>query len=246
MELSDLASADATFAALSHRDKIRAFAWFLHTQRARETFAQRDVERCYDELHLDRPASLGPYIATMARSKPPQLLKTRDGWKLEHRAREEAHARYGVRPLSAHIDGLLSTLPARLPDLAERQFLEETILCFRAGAFRATVVMCWNLVFDHLCAVVLRQHLASFNAALAVAFPKERPIQKRDDFADLKESQVLQVCRTANITSANIDKVLREKLTKRNLAAHPSAVTMNRVTAEEFVSDAIENALLRL
>lgn len=182
----------------------------------------------------------------MARSKPPQLLKTRDGWKLEHRAREETHAQYGMRTISVHVDGLLSSLPARLPTLAEQQFLEETILCFRAGAFRATVVMCWNLVFDHLCTVVLAKHLPAFNAALSIAFPRERPIHKRDDFADLKESQVLQVCRTGNIISGNVDKVLREKLTKRNLAAHPSSITMTRVTAEEFVTDAIENALLRL
>jgi hypothetical protein len=48
-----------------------------------------------------------------------------------------------------------------------------------------------------------------------------------DDFQELKQSQVLQVCKSANIISGSIHKILKEKLERRNIAAHPSGVLDN-------------------
>jgi hypothetical protein len=38
----------------------------------------------------------------------------------------------------------------KISDEAERLFLTEAISCLRAKAFRATIVMTWNLAYDHL------------------------------------------------------------------------------------------------
>ena len=108
--------------------------------------------------------------------------------------------------------------------------------------------MAWNLAYDHLCEFVLANHLAAFNTQLPRSFPRAdiSAIAKRDDFSELKESQVLQVCRSANITSGSLQKVLKEKLDRRNVAAHPSGVATSQLTAEEFIKDLIENVVLKL
>ena len=108
--------------------------------------------------------------------------------------------------------------------------------------------MAWNLAFDHLCRFILANHLSEFNTQLPKSFPKAdiAAVAKRDDFHELKESQVLQVCRSANIISGSIHKILKEKLDRRNIAAHPSGVVIADPTAEEFIKDLVENVVLKL
>ncbi|MBI3909456.1 MAG: hypothetical protein HY320_00815 [Armatimonadetes bacterium] len=137
-------------------------------------------------------------------------------------------------------------LPDKVPDVAERDFLKEALVCFRYGAFRAAIVMCWNLAFDHLCNYVLKSHLSDFNGQLPVVCRKARPVSSKDHFSDLKESQVLEVCRAARIISGDVHKILVEKLNKRNTAAHPSNVVISQVQAEELITDLVNNVVLKL
>jgi hypothetical protein len=149
-----------------------------------------------------------------------------------------------------HVDKLLSDLPAKIRIPAEKGYLEEALICFRQKAFRAAVVMSWNLAFDHLCEFVLKDQsrIASFNIQLPKSFPKAdmKFVSNRDHFTELQESQVLQVCKSANIISDSVHKILKEKLTRRNIAAHPSETVTSQPTAEEFINDLVENVVLKL
>ena len=111
-------------------------------------------------------------------------------------------------------------------------------------------MICWNLAFDHLCEHVLLDagRLAAFNTQLPKSFkkPEISSVSKRDDFTELKESQVLQVCNSSNIISGSLHKVMKEKLERRNIAAHASGVTTSQPTAEEFIKDLVENVVLKL
>lgn len=150
--------------------------------------------------------------------------------------------------ITEEINNLLLELPNQIPDTAERTFLNETIICFTHGAYRAAIIMCWNLAYDHLCEYILKNHLAKFNAQLPKSYPKANvsSVAKKDDFSELKDSQVLQVCRSANIISRDINKILQEKLARRNMAAHPSSVAIASHTAGEFIIDLIPNVVLKL
>lgn len=101
---------------------------------------------------------------------------------------------------------------------------------------------------DHLCEWVLAGHLPAFNTQLTKSFPKAdvQVITKRDDFAELKESQVLQVCKSAIIINGSLHKVLKEKLDRRNASAHPSGIAITQLTAEEFIRDLVDNVVLKL
>ncbi len=171
---------------------------------------------------------------------------------MEKRVRDQLEEKYGRRDATIKADKLLTELPSKIPDETERAFLDEAIRCFRAGAFRSCIVMTWNLAYYDLCCYILRNHLARFNKQWPISFAKAHEkariseVTRYDDFEELKESEVIQICKSANIISSGVNKVLKEKLDKRNMAAHPSTITFAPHTAEEFIIDIVTNAISKL
>lgn len=247
MELGELVGQIPDFDRKSHADKIKIFAWHLHAHKGKEHFSGSDIVKCFAALRIDGPVQVTPFLHAMVNRKPKQALRMREGFCLEKRLRDKFDEELGQRASTIHVRKLLTELPARIPDLAERAYLEEALTCFKYKAFRAAIVMTWNLAYDHLCQLVLRKYLTQFNAQLAKSFPKENLIvTKRDDLTELREAQVLQVCSSANIISSSVHKVMKEKLDRRNVAAHPSGVGIFDTTAEEFIKDIIENVVIKL
>jgi hypothetical protein len=248
MGLEEVVRSITGFSTWKHADKIKFFAWFLHSQGGRDRFTPSDMRACYDSLSLEQPSDVNPFLIAMLNRKPKEVLKDARGYVLEARIREPFETRYGYRAATIQVDRLLSELPTKIPNLAERDFLKEALICFRYKALRAAIVMTWNLAYDHLCDYVLTKKLAEFNAQLPRSFPRAdiSVITNKDDFSELKESQVMQVCRSANITSKDMHKVLKEKLDRRNTYAHPSTLTLAPQTAEEYIIDLVNNVVLML
>lgn len=248
MTLHEAVQAVPGFAGWEHNDKIKFFAWYLHTCAAQERFSQREIRLAYEEIHLEKPSNIGVYLSALEGKKPKQLLRDGKGFYLPRQARDEFDSKYGKRSSAVVVDKLLAYLPSKIPTLTERTFLDEAIVCFRHGAFRASIVMCWNLAFDHLAEFILTKHLATFNARIPIRYPKKVGIviKSKDDFEELKESEVLELCNSAGIITGNVCKVLSEKLTRRNLAAHPSTIIFTAVQAEDFITDLVNNVVLKL
>lgn len=248
MSLNEFCNSIERFSTWSHADKIKLFAWHLHTHEQKKTFSAAQIGECYNSLNMAQPSLVHPFLAAMASRKPPQAIKTSAGYCLERHVREVLDAKYGQRAGTIHVHKLLAELPMKIPSLIEKEFLKEALVCFKHGAFRAAIVMAWNLGYDHLCEFVLAKHLGAFNMQLPKTFPKAgiAAITKREDFSELKESQVLQVCRSALIITDSLHKILKEKLDRRNIAAHPSGVTISEPTTEEYIKDLVENAVVRL
>jgi hypothetical protein len=188
----------------------------------------------------------------MCDGKAKQMLRTRDGYRLERATLKKLDSKFGARPITMQITKLLEELPGKVPDVAEREFLREALICYRYGAFRAAIVMSWNLAFDHLLHFVLKNHLSAFNSQWPRSFPRQnqkarvQQIATRDEFSELKESEVLTVCKSAAIITADLYKILDEKLGKRNSAAHPSTVTIGQIQVEEVIDDLVNNVVLKL
>jgi hypothetical protein len=131
-----------------------------------------------------------------------------------------------------------------------RLYLVEAMKCYRVEAYRACIVMAWNLAFDHLINWILNDpgRLAAFNTAITKRYPKRTGIviSNEDHFEEFKEFDVIEICRSASLTSKNITDILREKLKKRNAAAHPSQVVFVQSQADDVVTDLINNVVLSL
>lgn len=252
MTLADILVGLPGFSKGSHADKIRFFAWFLHTHGGRERFHAGDIRKCYGDLQMEQPSSISPFLAQMEKKKPKELLRDSGGFYLEHSLREKMNARYGQRNITIQVTKMLIDLPSQVPNVAEREFLDEALICYRHGAFRAAIVMTWNLVFDHLLNFILNRYLAAFNTQWPVSFPKLHQkarvsaIAGRDDFSELKESEVLTICKSAGIITPELYKILNEKLGKRNTAAHPSPVVVSQIQAEGVIDDLINNVVRKL
>jgi hypothetical protein len=248
MNIEGFAQVVPGLATMNHVEKIKHFAWFIFTHERRERFATADIKRCYEQLHYVLPGNLRALIEQLTMKKPPEVLKDSKGYRLEGQLKEQLDAKYGQRPATIVVDALLQSLPGRISDEAERLFLSEALICFRNKAFRATIVMTWNLAFDHLLNCILANHLPAFNVAIPVRYPKRAGVamNKKDDFEEFKESEVIEVCGKAGIINDNTKKILNDKLTKRNMAAHPSLVEISQYQAEDVISDLVNNVILKL
>ena len=247
--MSDFVSSIKGFECLNHTEKIKFFCWYVLNHKGCSTFTARIISECFSEIQASPPSSVASFLSSLSSRKPPILLKKTDGsYVLERRTKETLDKKYGKRESTVVVERILTELPGKVHEAVERAYLEEALVCFRHGAFRASIVMVWNLAFDHLCQIVLAKKLAEFNAQLPRTCPKAKiqVITSRDDLTDFKESEVLQVCRSAGIVTGNLDKVLKEKLNRRNIAAHPSGVQTTQLTAEEFIRDLVENVVLKI
>lgn len=245
MTLDVLVMRVSKFATLSHTDKVRIFVWHIHTHQRRDRVAPSDIKACFDALHIPQPANISQILRQLVDKS--DVLKDRQGYRLSRALRDRYDAQYGSRAETVEVDQLLSSLPALLPHTAQQDYLAEAILCFRHGAFRAAVVMTWNVAYDHLLTTLEVGALTRFNAQMATMFGgKKKVIASKSDFQRLKESEVIEVCNAGSIISKEVAKVLTEKLDKRNSAAHPSGSTFDKLQAEAYISDLIKNGMLKI
>ena len=142
------------------------------------------------------------------------------------------------------------TYQRKCRNLAEKTFLDEALKCYRVQAFRACIVMTWNLAYNHLLNWLLADstRLSQFNAAISKRNSKKGTlvVSKYDDFEDLKEREVIDICNIANLFNSSVYKILIAKLDRRNMAAHPSSVVVVQAQADDVVTDLVNNVVLAL
>lgn len=252
MELKEFVAIVPGFASLSHPDKILHFGWFLHRHKQKATFTQADIRGCYVDQHI-QPPNLSDNCARLLARKPKVLLEERGAYKLEHSARQKLEEKFGEHETTIALSQLLRDLPGKLSSQAEQYFLSEAIKCYHVRAFRAAIIMVWNLTYDHLLRWILADptRLSAFQSSIAgrVGGKKAAGINltRREDFEDLKESETLDIASSAGLfASHNTKQILDIQLTKRNMAAHPSLVIIGAPEAEDTISSLVQNVVLVL
>lgn len=250
MELAQFIRQVQNFDGLQQPERLILFAWYLHTHRKLERFDQAALKWCYATVGLPAP-DLSIYCRRLVERKPPAFLKNGQGYALAGSLRRKLDEQYGEHETVIVVSQLLKELPGKVSDEAERLFLTEALKCYAVQAFRAAIVMTWNLAYDHVLAWVMAdaQRLADFNAAIPAKYPKKKGlvIAKREEFEELKEFEVIEVCGAAGLfASNNIKRILNEKLTKRNMAAHPSLIEVTRAQADDAITDLVNNVILKL
>ncbi|HEY7769877.1 hypothetical protein [Longimicrobium sp.] len=247
MRLTDFIGTVSRFGDLTHTEKIQMLAWYLHTFGGVERFDAAKLRACYQELHLSSP-DFSTYLKRMSERK--DLLKDSRGYRLEGNIRRQLDSRFNANTTAVAVSKILSDLPSLVPSVAEKSFLNEALACYRVRAYRASIVMVWNLAYSHLTTWIQAdsQRLSEFNSKIEVRLPKKKGfvIRTPEDFEELKEFEVIEICNTAGLLSKNVIKLLQEKLARRNAAAHPSSVVLTQHQADDAISDLVANVVLRL
>ncbi len=248
MTAAEFVESIAGFSKLNTTEQVKRFCWHLAMQCQKPRFTGADVVACFNGSGCPKPSGITPFLTSLVKQK--FLIKRSNRYELSRIARDKLDPVLGKRDATIAVDKLLQELPGKLTIQTEKVFLEEALVCFRHSAFRAAIVMTWNLAYDHLCKVILNdpKRLSDFNTQLPLTFrkPAVAAINLQDDFEALKESEVLQVAKSAGIISNSVHKILKEKLDRRNTAAHPSNIVITQHTSEEFILDLVQNVVLKL
>jgi len=248
MELLELVEQVPGFDAAAPKEKMKLFAWWLHTHSLKELFSYADIRNCYNKLHIDEPPALATYVKRMAEAR--DLLSEKGRFKLARSVRSDLDKRYGVHQSIIVGSSVLADLPSKVPNLSEKTFLDEALKCYRARAFRACIVMTWNLAYNHLLNWLLADatRLAQFNATIVKRNSKKPGLRiaKYNDFEELKEREVIDIASSAGLYNSSVYKILKDKLDKRNIAAHPSNVVVTQPQADDTITDLVNNVVLTL
>ncbi|HEY9228796.1 MAG TPA: hypothetical protein VIP11_19240 [Gemmatimonadaceae bacterium] len=248
MQVRDSVASVAGFDALPPSEQVKLFGWFLHAHRRAERFNNESIRACFREADMPGP-DVSVYLPRLANKKPPEVLKDSQGYRLAGNIRRAYDAKYGEHPTTVVVRTMLAALPSKVPNVAEREFLAEALNCYRVGAFRAAIVMTWNLAYDHLTRWILDNptRLADFNTAIGKKYQKKSErIATLTDYEHFREAEILEVLRTSGLAPKNVVDILDEKLKKRNAAAHPSQVTISQPLADAVIIDLIDNVVLFL
>lgn len=241
--LSEFASRIPGFGNKSFTDKVEIFGWYLHESGGKAKFGPSDLLKCFEAAHEPKPSNIHSIVHRLSTDRPARLLKDGQGYRLSAAVREQIGKLVGRKPPMA-MHSLLTALLPLVTNQAQQTFLDETIACCAGKAYRAAIVMGWNLAYSHLCDRIFASYLAAFNANRSKIHPKLPEVVKRTDFQEYGERQVIDVCRTAGIVDKSVYKILQERLDRRNMAAHPSAVVFTSSQAEDLITDLVNNVLL--
>lgn len=149
----------------------------------------------------------------------------------EYKTWLEEVRRLEPEPEKVAISTTLQNLAASIQHNGERMFYEETLLCLSAKAYRSAIVMGWNLAYSHLIRWIHSDagNLHSFNTEITNRWVNKRKQVKYDaivdeeDFGNIKESAVIEVCRKAKLLTKSNFEIFEEGLRKRNRFAHPNS-----------------------
>lgn len=246
MSLNDVDAWTASIGDFSKKGiptQTEIFAWYLHESQGKDRFSTTDIGSCFDKTHLPRPANIASTLTKLAAKKPARVIKDKQGYRLSAVARQDLQKAYPIRQSTAMTTKLLNDLLVRVTEKNNRAYLEEALICFGHKAYRGALIMAWNLTYSDVLDRIYATGLDKFNSQIGTHNFK-RAVVNRSDFADLKESDVIKIARAAKLISGETLKLLEEKLGKRNSAAHPSGKVITVVSAEEFISDLVENVVL--
>lgn len=226
------------------------FVYYLTIERDEPAATAQGVRDCYEACDLATPSWLASHLSNGLKSKPKRFIKKNGGYRLENKRREEIAGMLGDGQPSIQTSAALDRLEAHAAVGPKRDFLQETIKCFRVGANRAAIVMCWNLAVHHLQDYVIADanRFAAFNSALSQnkdGRVKIKSVTKLDDFTEMPESKFLLFCREAKLITGPMFKKLVGRLDERNSAAHPSGLKITPKTAEAYIEDVVENVIVK-
>jgi hypothetical protein len=230
------------------RDIPDYFVYHLTVELAQPMATTAAIKECYHACDLTPPTWLGPHLSNGLSSRPRLFRRVDGGYRLEARRRNEIAEKLGNATNEPRASPTLDALEVLIPVGPKRDFLHETILCYGAGANRATIVMCWNLALHHLQDHVMAdaQRLGDFNVALGKNTDgrvKIKKVTKQDDFTEMPESKFLLFCREAKLISVSVYNKLETCLDQRNAAAHPSGTVVTPTMAEAYVEDLVQNVV---
>ena len=239
------------FFDLKSTEQVDYFVYFLTVEKNQIITQATAIRQCFFHLDILPYSNIYQYLNQNLKGKasqPPKFIRIKDGYQLHRNLKTSIESTIDKKPLRAKVNKDLRQLLTYIKNQNENEFLKEAIDCYEISAYRAAIVMVWNLTVDHLFAYILKHKLTEFNAALALNTDKRikiTSVTNRDDFNEMPENKFIEFCRTSKIITNDIRKILDTKLGIRNTYAHPSNLIIGESKAIEFIEDLINNVIIK-
>ncbi len=133
----------------------------------------------------------------------------------------------------------LGALASRQSDDAVRGYLEEAVKCLNVDALRASVVFLWSGVARTLQDRALLRGTTQLNSALQKHDPKARTITKVDDFAWVRDKNLLLACGELGLLDKGERGTLEDALNLRNRCGHPTRYKPGVAKVASFIEDVV-------
>lgn len=233
---------------LSQRTHILLVAYYLYNSGSKD-FSPIVLKNSFLKARLPFPDKIDNNLAELSSGSNPPLLRLKDN--------KYVLSIYGDNELKAYLKdkpgvetgvGILKELLTKIKNENQRTFLSEAIVCAEKRAYRASIIMTWLFVMDHLQEYILnsKKKLQDFNTAMSKRTDtKKLSIQAKDDFADLREGVSIEIMHSAGIITKGIKKILLNKLDTRNDCAHPSDIIIREITVVEFIDTLVNNVIAK-
>ena len=246
MDVESFVSRFDKFSSWDARKKIDYLTYYLTAVVGKRGISVSDIKDCFTQLSLKLYSRLPQYLSENVRGSKGKYVRIAEGYRLEKKTFDEINTSVKNEPVKIQVSKQLEELIPKIINSNEKAFLIEAINCYRVESYRATIVLTWILTIDHLQNYIFGNKLSDFNSALDKNPDKKMSkIVSYDDFSELKESKFIEIAKSAGIISNDVRKILDEKLGIRNSAAHPSAITFTGHKTTEFISDLIDNIVLK-
>lgn len=171
-------------------------------------------------------------------------IRISDGWELTESGKEKV-AQLAGGAISGVAPKIASSLRSHLSTISNPDtvaFLEEAIRCYETKLYRSAVVLSWvgaaSLLYDYIFAHKLNE----FNAEALRRDVKWKNAKIKDDLANLKEYDFLQILHSISIIGKSVKDELEGCLKFRNGCGHPNSLKIG----ENRVSGHIETLMLNV
>jgi len=243
---------------LSSKSLVLFIAYYLRTNKGVLQLSLTNIKKCFQDASLKCPSNLKQIALILSKGKNSPLLKigsTKPSFSLSiYGVREVESYLTSDKQSSATIEDYLKTaipylkkIISKVQEDNKRKFLSEAIDSLSIRAKRATVIMTWCATIHHLYDYIMAKKLSDFNSALSRRRDRLNRIQisSKDDFSDIKDSILIEVCKSARVISNDARKILGEKLDIRNTCAHPSDVEIHDSKVVNFIEDIVDNVIVK-
>jgi hypothetical protein len=233
------------FGKATQKDLVLAVMYYLKSYELKESVTTADVAAAFTRAKHARGKKF-QYASILNQAAPwvhsPGSSDGRVLWSLTETGERRIRDMLGLptdRPEIEHDVATLRQLSHGVTDGVVKSYLDEGILCLSVNARRAAIVFLWSGAVAALRDQVWGYGAPAIEASLLRHNPKARIFKKRDDFAYVKDSELLQVALDLGV----IDKTERDRLTEglnlRNGSGHASKYEPGAHKTAAFVEDLI-------
>lgn len=243
-KLSEFINKIEYFNSAKHPQKIIIFGYYVTKIANKPYFDQKLIRQCYELLDDSLPVNVTDSLNKLKDNG--KLVVANGGYRIAKSEADELDKFLLQSKPTASASHELEKLRKKLVNI-NNEFVNEALECFRVKAWHAIVVLVWIITIDHLQDYIIKKNLIEFNRVLQQnGYYKNITISKKEDFEDIKDSDLIVVLRTLGWITGGQMKILEGKLNFRNSYAHPSTLILTESMTVSFVEDLMLNVVLKI